>query len=65
MKLLETENKLLKDHGKNRQKVIDAILVHNSSLIQTQNIFAQKNSGTRKTSDISISHTTGKKRSSK
>ena len=65
MKLLETENKLLKNYKKNKQKLIDAIFRHNSNLIQIQNVLTQKNSGTRKTNDKSISHTTGKKPFSK
>ena len=42
IKLLETENKLLKDDIKKKQKLIDFILEHNSNLIQAQNVFAQK-----------------------
>ena len=34
IKILETENKLLKDDIKNKQKLIDSILEHNSNLIQ-------------------------------
>ena len=34
IKFLETENKLLKDDIKNKQKLIDSILEHNSNLIQ-------------------------------
>ena len=44
MKLLETENKLLKNNKKNKQKLIDAIFRHNSNLIQIQNVLTQKNS---------------------
>ena len=32
IKLLETENKLLKDGIKNKQRLIDSTLVHNSNL---------------------------------
>ena len=56
---METENRLLKDDVKNKQKLIDIILEHKSKLIQAYNFFAQSNSGTRKTSDKSVSHTTG------
>ena len=56
---MESENKLLKDDTKSNQKLIDSILEHSSNLIQTQNVFAQKQSVTRKTNDESISHTTG------
>ena len=59
IKPLETENKLLKHDVKNKQKLIDAILEHNSNLNQAQNVFPQSNSVTRKTRDKSISHTTG------
>ena len=59
IKLLGTENKLLKDKLKNKQKLIDSILEHNSNLNQAQNVFAQKHSVTKKTNDKSISHTTG------
>ena len=38
IKLLENENKLLKDDIKNKQKLIDSILEHNSNLIQSQNV---------------------------
>ena len=58
-KLLETENKLLKDEIKNKQKLIDSILEVNSNLIQAQNVFAQKHSVTRNTNDKSIGHATG------
>ena len=58
IKLLETENKLLKDDIKNKQKLINSILEHDSNLIQTQNVFTQKQSVTTKTNDKSISHTT-------
>ena len=57
IKLLENENKLLKDDIKNKQKLIDSILEHNSNLIQAQNVFAQNHSVTRKINDKSISHT--------
>ena len=59
IKLLETENKLLKGDIKNKQKLISSILEHNSNLIQAQNVFAQKHSVTIKTNGKSISHTTG------
>ena len=59
IKLLETENKLLKDDIKNKQKLIDSILKHNRNLIQAQNVFAQNHSVNRKTNDKSISRTTG------
>ena len=65
IKLLETENKLLKDDMKNKQKLIDSILKHNRNLIQAQNVFAQTHSVTRNPNDKSISHTTGKQRISK
>ena len=54
IKLLEYENKLLKDDIKNKQKLIDSILEHNSNLIQAQNVFAQNHSVTRKINDKSI-----------
>ena len=43
IKLLENENKLLKDDIKNKQKLIDSILQHkilehNSNLIQAENV---------------------------
>ena len=57
IKLLENENKLLKDDKKNKQKLIDSVLEHNSNLIQAQNVFAQNRSVTRKINDKSISHT--------
>ena len=57
IKLLENENKLMKDDIKNKQKLIDSILEHNSNLIQAQNVFAQNHSVTRKINDKSISHT--------
>ena len=41
IKLLENENKLLKDDIKNKQKLIDSILEHNSNLIEAQNVFGQ------------------------
>ena len=41
IKLLEIENNLLKDDVKNKQKLIDYILEHNSNVIQAQNVFAQ------------------------
>ena len=53
IKLLETENKLLKDDIKNKQKLIDSILEHSSNLIQAQYVFSQKHSATRKTNDKS------------
>ena len=53
---MENENKLLKDNKKNKQKVIDSVLEHNSNLIQAQNVFAQNRSVTRKINDKSISH---------
>ena len=59
IKLLETENELLKYDIKIKQRLIDSFLEHSSNLIQVQNIFAQKYSVTRKTNDKSISHTTG------
>ena len=59
IKLLETENKLLKGDIKNKQKLINSILEHNSNLIQAQNVFAQKHSVNGKANDKSISHTTG------
>ena len=59
IKLLETENELLKDDIKIKQRLIDSFLEHSSNLIQVQNVFAQKYSVTRKTNDKSISHTTG------
>ena len=43
------------------QKLIDAILKHNSKLIQAHNVFSRSNSGTRKTTDKSISNTTENK----
>ena len=49
----------LKDDIKNKQKLVDSILEHNSNLIQTQNVFAQKHPVTRKINDKSISHTAG------
>ena len=55
---METENRLLKDGIKNKQKLINSTLVHNSNLIQTQKAFAQKHSVTRKADDKSISGTT-------
>ena len=48
IKFLETENKLLKDDIKNKQKLIDSILEHNSNLIRAQNVFAQNHCVTRK-----------------
>ena len=57
IKLLENENKLLKDDIKNKQKLIDSILEHNSNLIQAQNAFAQNHFVTRKINDKSISYT--------
>ena len=39
---METENKLLKDDIKNKQKLIDSILEQNSNLIQAQNVFCSK-----------------------
>ena len=57
IELLKNENKLLKDDIKNKQKLIDSILEHNSNLIHAQNIFAQNHSATRKINDKSISHT--------
>ena len=57
IKLLENENKLLKDDIKNKQKLIDSILEHNSNLTQAQNIFAHNHSVTRKINDKSIRHT--------
>ena len=50
-KLLENENKLLKDDIKSKQKLTDSILEHNSNLIQAQNDFAQNRSVTRKIND--------------
>ena len=55
IKLLE--NELLKEDIKNKQKLIDSILEHNSNLIQAENVFAQNHSVTRKINDKSISHT--------
>ena len=58
---MKTENKLLKDDIKNKQKLIYAILEHNSNLIQAWCVFAQSNFVTRMTSDTtdkSISYTT-------
>ena len=49
---------LLKDDIKNKHKLIDSILEHNSNLIQALYAFAKKNV-IRKTNDKSISHTTG------
>ena len=40
IKLLENENKLLKDDIKNKQKLIDSILEYNINLIQAQSVFA-------------------------
>ena len=57
IKLLENENKLLKDDIKNKQKLIDSILEHNSNLIQAQNVFAQNHSVIRKINGKSIIHT--------
>ena len=57
IKLLEKENKLLKDDIKNKQKLIDSTVEHNSNLIQAQNAFAQNHSVTRKVNDKNISHT--------
>ena len=37
IKLLETEDKLLKDDLSNKQKIIYTILMHNSKLIESQN----------------------------
>ena len=54
IKLLENENKQLKDDIKNKQKLFDSILEHNSNLIQAQNAFAQNHSVTRKINDKSI-----------
>ena len=59
IKLLKTENKLLKDDIKNKQKLIDSILEHNENLMQAQNVFAQKHYVTRRRKNKSISHTTG------
>ena len=42
---------------KNKQKLIDSILEHNSNLTQAQNIFAHNHSVTRKINDKSIRHT--------
>ena len=50
-KLLENENKLLKDDIKSKQKLTDSILEHNGNLIQAQNDFAQNRSVTRKIND--------------
>ena len=50
---MKTGNKLLKDEVKNKQKLIER------NIIQAQSAFAQGDSVTRKTSDKSISHTTG------
>ena len=47
IKLLEKENKLLKDDIKNKQKLIDFILEHNSNLIHAQHAFAQNHSRER------------------
>ena len=44
----------MKDDIKNKQRLIDSIIDHNSNLIQAQNVFAQKHSVTRKTNDKSI-----------
>ena len=57
IKFLETENKLLKYDIKNKQKLMDSILEHNSNLIQAQKIFAQNHSISRKINDKSISRT--------
>ena len=57
---METENKLLKDEIKNKQKLIGSTLEVNSNLIQAQNVFGQKHSVTRK-NDKSIIHATGNK----
>ena len=57
IKLLENENKQLKDDIKNKQKLFDSILEHNSNLIQAQNAFAQNHSVTRKINDKGIRHT--------
>ena len=57
IELLDNENKLLKDDIKNKQKLINSILEHNSNLIQIQNVFAQNHSVTREINDKSISHT--------
>ena len=57
IKLLENENELLKDDIKNKQKLIDSILEHNSNLTQAQNILAHNHSVTRKINDKSIRHT--------
>ena len=57
IKLLQNENKLLKDEIKNKHELIDSILEHNSNLIHAQNAFAQNHSVTRKINDESISHT--------
>ena len=56
IKLLVNENKLLKDDIKNKQKLIDSILEHNSNLIQAQKVFAQNHSVTRKINDKRVSH---------
>ena len=37
IKLLKTENNLLKDDLSNKQKIIDTILMHNSKLIESRN----------------------------
>ena len=60
IKFLETENKLLKDDIKNKQKLIDSIIEHNSNLIRAQNVFAQNHCVTRKINDKSISRTNTK-----
>ena len=57
IKLLENENKQLKDDIKNKQKLFDSILEHNSNIIQAQNAFAQNQSVTRKINDKGIRHT--------
>ena len=57
IKFLETENKLLKDDIKNKQKLIDSILEHNSNLIQAQNVFVENHFVTRKVNDKIISCT--------
>ena len=48
IKLLETENKLLKYDLFNKQKIIDTILMHNSKLIERQNSIYLNENGTRK-----------------
>ena len=48
IKLLETENKLLKDDLSNKQKIIDTILMHNSKLIESQNSIHLNENDTRK-----------------